>query len=111
MTTTRPGVRLPGVRVRVRDPFPVVKTDEMDISPDILKYSDVRFRGYDVIGGDDGDARYKRWRFNVKGHYVEIWKDVAETYGGWMTRVDGDVTYRGNKYALTFKYPWFKEFL
>lgn len=99
------------VTVRVDTPFPAVDAVEMDLRPDILKYSDIRFHGQDRVAGSRSDDQYKVWKFEVKGHYIEIWKDTRKAYNSMVVAVDGAVRDSGNLAMVKFRYPWFKEFL
>jgi hypothetical protein len=103
------------VRVKVTDPFPVVDQVEMDLRPDIVKYSDIRFNGVEYVAGPKGAKQYKVWKFEAVGstrkHYIEVWKDSYKLYNSMWLAADGAVKMAGSKTSISFRYPWFKQFL
>lgn len=103
-----------GVRVRVDEPFPVVDQVEMDLRPDIVKYSDIEHLSTEFVAGPKGKKQYTVWKFAAKGatkHYIEVWKDSYKQYNSMWLAADGAVKMAGSKVSIGFRYPWFKGFL
>lgn len=111
------GLRNPyRVKIKVDDPFPAVEMVEMDLRPDIVKYSDITpiGSGPETVPGPKGKDQYKVWKFAAKGtrqHYIEVWKDSYKQYNSMWLAADGAVKMAGSKVSIGFRYPWFREFL